>query len=158
MDVTTSRLTEQRCAAGWREWVALAGLGVPAVKAKLDTGARTSALHVAEMETFEQAGRHKVRFLLHPLRRRPALVCVCEAEIVDRRVVIDSGGHREQRWVIRTPLALGDQQWPVEITLTNRETMLFRLLLGRSALQGRFLVDPQHSFLHGRELRRAYRR
>lgn len=156
MDVALS--SEQRRLVGWREWIGLPQLGVPAVKAKLDTGARTSALHVANLEAFQQSGRRKVRFTLHPLRRRPGLAFACEADAVDQRVVIDSGGHRERRWVICTLLALGGDEWPVEITLTNRENMLFRLLLGRSALQGRLVIDPQHSYLFGRALRRAYKR
>ena len=143
--------------AGWREWVALPGLGVPAVKAKLDTGARTSALHVAALEPFEQAGQLRVRFVLHPLRRRDDIAIRCEALVVDRRLVSDSGGHLERRYVIRTPLALGGREWPIELSLTNREQMLFRMLLGRTALAG-WLVDPQRSFMHGRRLRRAYRR
>lgn len=148
---------DQRRAAGWREWVALPGLGIPAVKAKLDTGARTSALHVADLKTFEQDGRQRVRFVLHPLRRRPTLAYDCIADVIDRRLVSDSGGHRERRLVIRTALRLGSDEWPIELTLTNRENMLFRLLLGRSALGDRFVVDPRHSFLHGRDLRRSYR-
>lgn len=143
---------------GWREWVALPELGVPAIKAKIDTGARTSALHVAELETFETRGRLQVRFTLHPLRRRPRLAIACETEVIDERVVSDSGGHREKRLVIHTPLRLGAQEWPIEITLTSRENMLFRMLLGRSALVGRLTVDPQRSYLCGRGLRKVYRR
>ena len=144
---------------GWREWVTLPALGVPAIKAKIDTGARTSALHVADLETYlDKQSKRKVRFVLHPLRKRPALEIHCHADVIDERMVSDSGGHREKRLVIRTPLRLGELEWPVEITLTNRENMLFRMLLGRTAMYGRWLVDPADSYRCGRDLRKAYRR
>lgn len=149
-------MDEDRDIIGWREWLALPELGVPGVKAKIDTGARTSALHVVDLEVFEERGRSRVRFVLHPLRKRSGIAIVCTADVIDQRVVSDSGGHRERRWVIRTPVALGSRQWPIELTLTNREDMLFRMLLGRTAMQG-LLIDPQRSYRHGRELRRRYR-
>lgn len=141
---------------GWREWVALPALGIPGIKAKIDTGARTSALHTFVLETYREGGAEKVRFGIHPLRKRPDLALYCTADVVDRRVVSDSGGHREKRLVIATPVALGGQTWPIEVTLTNRETMLFRMLLGRTAMTERLLVDPSASFVFGRSLRRAY--
>lgn len=143
---------------GWREWVALPELGIPAVKAKVDTGARTSVLHAFSVESFERDGRPMVRFGIHPLQRRTDIEIFCEAEVVDRRRVSDSGGHREWRPVIRSALTLGKSTWEVEMTLTNRDPMLFRLLLGRTALRGRVLVNPAVSFLTGRALARAYRK
>ena len=144
---------------GWREWVTLPALGVPAIKAKIDTGARTSALHVAHLETYtDEQSQRKVRFVLHPLRKRPALEIHCQADVIDERVISDSGGHREKRLVIRTPVRLGVLDWSIEITLTNRENMLFRMLLGRTAMHGRWLVDPAGSYRCGRSLRKAYRR
>ncbi len=143
---------------GWREWVALPELGIPGLKAKLDTGARTAALHAFQLEAFQEQGRLMVRFGIHPLRRRPKVEVYCVAEVVDRRVVSDSGGHRERRYVIRTPVALAGQTWPIEITLTNREDMLFRMLLGRTSLRGRFLVDPAKSYSAGRALAKSYRK
>lgn len=142
---------------GWREWVELPGLGIPGIKAKVDTGARTSALHTCALETFRQSGRLWVRFSLHPLARRRDLRLDCVAEVIDRRTVTDSGGHREQRYVIEAPVRLAGREWPIEITLTNREDMLFRMLLGRTAITaGGMIVDPAASYVRSRSLRRRY--
>ncbi len=149
--------TKTRLVVGWREWLALPELGIPAIKAKIDTGARTSALHTFELHTFEQDGRLRVRFGIHPLQKRTDIEMFCEADVVDRRVVSDSGGHREARVVIVTPVRLGELQWPIEITLTNREDMLFRMLFGRTAMAGRVTVDPARSYLAGRRLEHTYR-
>jgi hypothetical protein len=141
---------------GWREWLALPELPIPAIKAKIDTGARTSALHTFRLETFRHHGRDRVRFWVHPLQRRLDLELYCEADILDQRVVTDSGGHRERRIVINTPIRLGEVVWPVEISLTNRDTMMFRMLLGRTALRKRFVVDAGASFVAGRTLAKIY--
>jgi hypothetical protein len=139
---------------GWREWATFPGLGIPAIKAKVDTGARTSTLHAFEVDTRDPPHPGWVRFAVHPLQRRQDIVAWCTAPIVEERMISDSGGHRECRLVIRTPVRVGDQEWEIEMSLTNRDTMLFRLLLGRTALRGRFVVDPLRSFLTGR---RRYR-
>lgn len=139
---------------GWREWVALPDLDIPAIKAKLDTGARTSALHAFYVEAFKQETR--VRFGIHPLQRREEPEFHCEADLIDRRLVADSGGHRELRYVIRTVLELGDRRKSIELTLTDRETMLFRMLIGRTALRGWARVDPARSYLSGKALARSY--
>ena len=141
---------------GWREWLALPALGIPQLKVKVDTGARTSALHAFTVEKFTEAGRWRVRFGIHPRHKDNSAEQYCVADIVDERWVTDSGGHREKRIVIHTPITLGADTWPIYITLTNRDNMMFRMLLGRSALQGRAVVDTSTSYLMGKP-RRASR-
>ncbi|MBK5963830.1 ATP-dependent zinc protease [Thiocystis minor] len=135
---------------GWREWLSLPDLGLGPIKAKVDTGARTSTLHAFYVDTFQRRGKLHVRFGVHPLQHRADVVVHGEAPVFDRRHVSDSGGHREERYVILTRLALSGRAWPIELTLANRETMLFRMLLGRTALVDRALVDPSRSFVTGR--------
>ncbi len=132
---------------GWREWVRLPDLHTGRIKAKIDTGARTSCLHAYRITPFTKDGASYVRFLLHPLQRQQKLEIPCVAVVVDYRCVTDSGGRREYRYVIRTKLKLGNRAWPVELTLTNRDQMGFRMLIGRQALRRRYLVDTGRSFL-----------
>ena len=135
---------------GWREWVSLPELDIPHLKAKIDTGARTSALHAFELETFYDNEQLMVRFGLHPQQKNNDLVKYCIAPVIDERNVTDSGGHQEKRLVIETSVSMGDETWPIELTLTNRDTMKFRMLLGRTGMKKKFLVDPDASFLMGK--------
>jgi hypothetical protein len=134
---------------GWREWAALPDLSIARIKAKIDTGARTSALHAFALDTFSEHGRQMVRFGVHPLQRRLRPQIYCVAEVVDERWVMDSGGHREQRLVIATRVCIGALTWPIELTLTARDPMRFRLLIGRTAMRDKLVVDPDVSYIAG---------
>jgi len=141
---------DELCKLGWREWCELPDLGLPAIKAKVDTGARTSALHTFRIEPFVQDGLDFVRFWVHPLQRNDDLVRECIAPIKDERTVSDSGGHKELRYIIETTVRIGDKSWPIEMSLTNRDTMRFRMLLGRKAMQDHVAVFPTVSYINGR--------
>jgi hypothetical protein len=142
---------------GWREWVRLADLGVAAIKAKIDTGARTSALHAFAIEPFRRAGALWVRFEVQPIQRGGTLRIKCEAPAIDERAVRNSGGQVERRYIIETLLMLGERSWSIELALANRDQMGFRMLLGRTALEGRALIEPGRSFLAGRKPARTAR-
>lgn len=135
-----------RLIIGWQEWIALPDLGLPALKAKIDTGAKTSALHTHYIEAYGTVKRPRVRFAVHPSPEIGDLEVVATAAVIDRRDVISSNGVRELRYVIRTPLSIGGRQWPIEVTLTNRNSMAYRMLLGRQAISEDVLVDPASSF------------
>jgi len=130
----------QELTFGWEEWVALPDLGLPAIKAKVDTGARTSALHAHDIEVFGPAAKPKVRFAVHPVAGRDDISITCSAPIIDRREVTSSNGEAEMRYVISSTLSVGGQEWPIDITLTNRAGMASRMLLGRQALNDHIMI------------------
>ena len=132
---------------GWREWVSLPELGINKIKAKVDTGARTSALHAFDVRLEERDGKKIVRFKIHPKQRDVETVVECEAPLHDERKVRDSGGHSEMRYVIQSTITIGGVAHKAEITLTNRDSMGFRMLLGRTTMRGHYLVDSGQSYL-----------
>lgn len=134
--------------------MALPDLGIERIKAKLDTGARTSALHAFDLRAFAEDGQSWVEFVVHPLQRNDAVILACRAVVLDRRWVTSSNGSREQRWVVATDIRIGERRWPIEITLTNRDEMGFRMLIGRSAMERHLMVDPAASYRAGRPRRR----
>jgi hypothetical protein len=144
-----ARLSKNPLKVGWREWVGLPDLRVDAIKAKIDTGARTSALHAYRIEPFRRAGALWLRFELNPIQRSHAMQVKCEARAVGERAVRNTGGGIERRYIITTLLKLGEATWIIELALTNRDHMGFRMLLGRTALQGRVLIEPGRSYLLG---------
>ena len=135
---------------GWREWVSLPGLGVPWIKAKVDTGARTSALHAFDLEELERDGERWVRYSVHPWQGSDEGAVACESRVVDRREVRSSSGHAEERYVVQLDVSMGGQVVDAEVTLSKRDEMGFRMLVGREALCQGFLVDPSGSYLGGR--------
>ena len=143
---------------GWREWVAFPDWGVDAMKAKIDTGARTSALHAYDVEEFEIDGRRWVRFAVHPWQRNDDDAKVVEAVLVDQRHVTSSSGAKSLRPVVRAVIDLAGSPHEIDVTLTRRDEMGFRMLLGRKAMAGRYLIDPSLSYVTGRPDRSTRRR
>ncbi|MEX2581232.1 MAG: RimK/LysX family protein [Verrucomicrobiales bacterium] len=132
---------------GWREWLSIPDLGIPHIKAKVDTGARTSALHTGGLEEYtDEHGDERVRFTVHPIQGNDDYHVECDCVVASRRSVKDSGGHEEVRPFIRVPVTLGTTTWEINFSLTNRDNMKFRMLLGRTAMVGRFKVDPALSY------------
>ena len=139
----------RRPAVGWREWAALPDLGIPAIKVKVDTGARSSALHAFDVVVHRDAGGAWVEFAVHPLQRDSCSTVRARARLLDERWVRSSSGRRTLRPVIATQLVLGGNHWPIELTLERRDLMGFRMLIGREAVRRRLVVDPGRSFLAG---------
>ena len=137
----------QRPLIGWREWAAFPDLGIERINAKIDTGAKTSAIHAFKLKEVLIDGVPHVEFYLHPRRRRRKPEIFCCAPVADKRLIRSSNGQEEERYVIETRLRLGDRLWKIELTLTNRDAMGYRLLIGRDALRRKFLIDPGASYL-----------
>jgi hypothetical protein len=135
---------------GWREWVSLPDLGLPAIKVKVDSGAKTSALHAFYTDKYKLDSVDMVKFRIHPIQKNYSFEVECHAPVLDYREVSDSGGHKEMRYVIESNLCIGDHSWPIELTLTNRDTMRFRMLLGRRAMASRAIIEPGASYLNGK--------
>jgi ribosomal protein S6--L-glutamate ligase len=136
---------------GWEEWCAFPDLNLPAVKAKIDTGAKTSCLHADNLKVFKKNGVDYIRFEVHPIQKNRDVTRICEAPIIDHRIIISSNGEREKRYVINTNFQFGDRIFTADITLTTRYGMRFRMLLGKEALKtGRFIIDPAKSYSFGR--------
>ena len=141
----------QKQIIGWEEWVELPLLGLPAIKAKSDTGARSSSLHAFNIEPFEEDGVQYVRFDVHPLQKNKKLTRQCVAKVKNRRFVTSSNGEKERRWVITTQIGVGPRMVEADVTLTNRHKMTFRMLLGMSTMKkARLMVDPAKSCVLGK--------
>lgn len=133
---------------GWREWVKFPGLGIEKIKAKIDTGARTSTLHALNIAPYiSKSGKNKIKFQVYPEQHNSNYFLNCTANLLEQRNVKNSGGEVEFRYIINTVLCMAGYVWPIELTLTNRDAMGFRLLLGRTALSKRFLISPNQSFM-----------
>jgi len=142
-------MLQNKIILGSEEWCALPKLGIPTIKARVDSGAKTSALHAINIAPFKKDGQNWVKFDINPIQNNVKTIIHCEAPLVDKRIVKSSSGFREQRFVIQTNLEIGNGNWLIEMTLTNRDSMGFRMLLGREAMSGRVLVDPEQQYLLG---------
>ncbi len=149
---------ENKMIIGWREWISLPDLGIKSIKAKMDTGARTSALHTYFIKPMGDSKKPMVQFGVHPMQKNDKDSIICTADIIDQRRIVDSGGHPELRYIIQTSVLAGNKQWPIELSLTNREQMRFRLLIGRSAISEKLIIDPELSFTLGRPLKTKNRK
>lgn len=152
MVLKKKKLLKDKTVVGWREWFALPELGLPAIRAKIDTGAKTSSLHAFDIRVIKKKdGTRVAEFSIHPMPKHKNITVTCRAPLVDRRFVTDSGGHREKRYVINTPILIKDKVYNIEVTLADRETMVFRMLLGRQAMHmAGLVVAPGKSHLLGR--------
>ena len=140
-------MSQNKIILGSEEWCSFPEIGIPAIKARVDSGAKTSALHAINIAPFLKAEENWVKFDINPIQNNLKTVIHCEAKLIDKRIVKSSSGFREQRYVIQTNINIGNDTWPIEMTLTNRDSMGFRMLLGREAMSGRILVDPEQKYL-----------
>lgn len=135
---------------GWCEWIAFPDLGIYEIKAKIDTGARSSVLHATNLRSFRNKGAPWVRFEVQPLQGKSSTFAQCEAPVRDHREIRNANGEMELRVVVEVAVAIAEKQWPIEVTLANRGHKRFRALLGRTALSGNALIDPSRSFVAGK--------
>jgi ribosomal protein S6--L-glutamate ligase len=140
---------QQKVIVGCEEWCSLPAIGIPTIKARVDSGAKTSALHAINIKTYSKDNQEWVKFDINPIQNNAKALIHCEAQLVDQRIVKSSSGFREKRYVISTNVSLGGKIWEIELTLTNRDSMGFRMLLGREAMSGRVMVDPEQKFVLG---------
>lgn len=154
------KLSDNKIIVGWHEWCALPELGIPAVKAKIDTGAKTSSLHAFDIKATPTENHERVHFSIHPIQGNNKIVVRCHAAIIDERYIMSSNGHKELRCVISTKLQLGDLAWDIELTLSDRDPLRFRMLLGREALKKNVIINPARTLYQGSvkksELRALY--
>ncbi len=149
-------MSDEKLVLGWREWLSFPDLGIDRIKAKVDTGARTSCLHAFFVEPFEKGRKDWVRFGIHPRQGDTDEAVYCEAPLKDRRTVRDSGGHEELRYVIEAEVLIGPHRHTVEVTLTDRDSMKFRVLLGRTAIREHYVVDSGRSYVQSRRRKRKH--
>ena len=142
-------MLQEKVILGSEEWCSFPEMGIPAIKARVDSGAKTSALHAVNIAPFLKDEQNWVKFDINPIQNNQKTVIHCQAPLIDKRIVKSSSGFREQRYVIQTNITVGLATWPIEVTLTNRDSMGFRMLLGREAMSGRILVDPEEKYLLG---------
>ena len=157
MDKSNIDIDNKEFVLGWEEWASLPNLDVPAIKVKIDTGAKTSAIHAFMIETYGRGEVKKVRFGVHPIPERSDIIIFSSGRIIDQREITSSNGETEVRYVIETNIKIGAKQWPIEVSLTNRETMQYRMIIGRSALKENIIVDPNLSFVQGDESLEVYK-
>lgn len=153
-----SKTLNTKVIIGNQEWCAFPELNIPAVKARVDSGAKTSSLHAFNIKTFNKNGQDWVGFDIHPIQKDKKTNIYCEAPLIDKRFVKSSNGKSKRRFVIMANLRLGDMNWPIELTLANRDSMGYRMLLGREAMNGRLMIDPDESFLLGQHTRQSIAR
>jgi hypothetical protein len=148
--------TIEKMRIGWREWVCLPDLTIPGIKAKIDTGARTSSIHASNIEVVKKGKKRYAKFIVYPLYNNRTVFIDCLSEIIDEKRVTDSGGKSEMRYFIETDLVMGERRWKIDVSLTCRKKMRFRMLLGREALAGKVIIDPRKQYLSGKVFSQAY--
>lgn len=142
--------TQDKVTIGWKEIASLPGINLPAIRVKVDTGAKTSSLHAENIRYFRKGEKRYIKFEVHPVQKNKDIVINCEAPLVERRVVKSSSGCEERRPMIKSDIKIGDHIFEIDLNLTKRDYMGFRMLLGRDAMKGKMMIDPEYEFLHGK--------